>query len=71
MEEFLIIYNFFFLSSFHLLGVGIHHKVHQALEVCRAQCRTAAPEVLHHSPVSGPVRAINGCGDQRHKGQGE
>lgn len=57
-------------SPVHLLGAGVRHKVYKAVEVCSILCRAAAPEVLHHSPVSDAVRAADGGGDQRHKSQG-
>lgn len=58
-------------SAFHLLGAGVHYKVHQAVEVRREQSGTTAPEVLYHSSVGHPVWTSDGRGGQRHPGQGE
>lgn len=59
------------LSALYLLGVSLHHQVHQAVEVCWESRWSEAPEVLHHDLFSGSVRAADGRGDQRDKSQGE
>lgn len=58
-------------SSVHLLGAGVHHKVHQAVEVFGVQCGNRAAEVLHHGPAGAPVRTPDGRRDQRHQSEGE